>query len=156
MLIVKGAHQATTQTTRYQSSEQDCHRSKAKDDLDYRSDDKTKVPEESTQSLFQGASDKISELRSWLPSRTTTAIIAAGGAIFLGTYLCNKHASDMSKLKFDKESFVDSIDYTRGQLSEGLADSTDKLRYFYDEMKIVHNDIYEARMECWLPWWQSK
>ena len=129
--MIEKSLQVAAQATLFQSFEQDSHRSKAKDDMDYRFADKTKFLEESVQSLSQTASDTISKLRSSLPSRTTTGKLATGGAILLGNYLCDKHASDMSKLKFDKEFFVDSIDFTRGQLYKGLAHSTDKLRYFF-------------------------
>ncbi|CAD6589327.1 MAG: hypothetical protein TREMPRED_005337, partial [Tremellales sp. Tagirdzhanova-0007] len=89
--------------------------------------DKTKFLEESVQSLSQTASDTISKLRSLLPSRTTTAKLAAGGAFVLCNFLWNEYAFERSSTKFETEYLRKAAEQAEHALS--LADVEDSCTF---------------------------
>ena len=158
VLMIKRSHQTTAQAARSQSSEQDCHRCKAKDDMEYRFDDKTKFSfndktkfsEEPLPSLFERASDEFSRLRSWLPSRTTSAMIAVGGALMLGNCLWTKQASEMSNLKFETAFLRNATEYAESVVESVTLEKNKAFRHWIDEMSLLLQDLGDAKSRCLL------
>ncbi|CAD6589325.1 MAG: hypothetical protein TREMPRED_005336 [Tremellales sp. Tagirdzhanova-0007] len=106
--------------------------------------DKTKFSEEPLPSLFERASDEFSRLRSWLPSRTTSAMIAVGGALMLGNCLWTKQASEMSNLKFETAFLRNATEYAESVVESVTLEKNKAFRHWIDEMSLLLQDLGQS------------